>query len=79
MCAPSQLGEDFKLTDVLSVSELRERVDGLLGEKLELLTPDHVKSLVEDVIRRHLHWLIIWGNVFGAVIGLVSQAAGFGV
>jgi hypothetical protein len=59
-------------------------------------------QLVEDVIRNHLGWLIVWGNVFGmctleaasgitrslgvitsvltgGLIGLVSQAVGYGV
>ena len=33
-------------------------------------------QLMESVIREHLGWLIVWGNVFGALIGIISQAAG---
>ena len=44
-----------------------------LGQEL---TPERVKSLMEEVIRVHLGWLIVWGNVFGSLIGLVSVAAG---
>ena len=36
-------------------------------------------QLIEDVIREHLGWLIVWGNVFGGTIGLVAQAAGYGL
>jgi hypothetical protein len=32
-------------------------------------------------MRRHLGWLIVWGNVFGGLIGLLSRAvaAGWGL
>ena len=49
-----------------------------MTEKLQLLTADRVKELMEEVIRDHLGWLIVWGNVFGGVIGVVSLAAGYG-
>ena len=55
------------------VSTLRERVDLLLEMKLEELTPETVKRMMERVIREHLGWLIVWGNVFGALIGLLSR------
>lgn len=55
------------------VSSLRERVDQLLESKLEELTPETVKRMMERVIREHLGWLIVWGNVFGALIGLLSR------
>lgn len=38
------------------------------------LTPERVKQLMEDVIREHLGWLIVWGNVFGGVIGIIAKA-----
>ena len=56
------------------VKTLRERVDLLLEMKLEELTPQTVKRMMEHVIREHLGWLIVWGNVFGALIGLLSRA-----
>lgn len=33
---------------------------------------------MEQVIRTHLGWLIVWGNVFGALIGVISLALGYG-
>ena len=55
------------------VPALRGQVDRLLEEKLEELTPEIVKSMMERVIRDHLGWLIVWGNVFGAAIGLLAR------
>jgi len=55
------------------VATLRERVDLLLETKLEELTPEIFKRMMERVIREHLGWLIVWGNVFGGLIGLLSK------
>ena len=60
--------------DTLDVPKLRERVDLLLERKLEELTPETVKQMMEQVMREHLGWLIVWGNVFGGAIGLLSRA-----
>merc|ERR1712196_606715 len=51
-------------SDLLSVDQLRLEIDRLMTQKLQELTPERVKKLMEDVIRQHLGWLIVWGNVF---------------
>ena len=56
------------------MSSLRQQVDELLMAKLEELTPE--REMMEEVIREHLGWLIVWGNVFGALIGLAARALG---
>ena len=30
-------------------------------------------QLVATMIRKHLSWLIVWGNLFGALLGLVAE------
>jgi hypothetical protein len=32
-----------------------------------------VKELMQQLIAEHLGWLVVWGGVFGALIGLVSS------
>ena len=61
---------------LVDVDSLREDVDELLTERLNELTPDRVKEMMEKVIRQHLGWLVVWGNVFGSMIGVLSKALG---
>ena len=61
----------------MEVDALRDQVDQLLTAKLEELTPATVKEMMEEVMRQHLGWLIVWGNVFGGLIGLVSHILGY--
>eukprot|EP00180_Rhodochaete_pulchella_P000881 Plantae.Rhodophyta-Rhodochaete_pulchella.ctg1712.p1 GENE.Plantae.Rhodophyta-Rhodochaete_pulchella.ctg1712~~Plantae.Rhodophyta-Rhodochaete_pulchella.ctg1712.p1 ORF type:complete len:139 (+),score=33.57 Plantae.Rhodophyta-Rhodochaete_pulchella.ctg1712:3-419(+) len=68
----------FDPKTVLDIDKVRLEIDELMTEKLRLLTPDIVKKLIESVIRQHLGWLIVWGNVFGGLIGIISLAAGYG-
>jgi hypothetical protein len=30
--------------------------------------------MVQQMIEQHLGWLVVWGGVFGGLIGLVSNA-----
>ena len=71
------LVKNTDLESVVSVASIREEIDALMTEKLKLLTPEIVKWLMEEVIREHLGWLIVWGNVFGSLIGILSTIAGY--
>ena len=33
--------------------------------------------LIEAVMKANLGWLVVWGNVFGGIIGVISEAAGY--
>jgi uncharacterized membrane protein YheB (UPF0754 family) len=54
------------------VHDLHLQVEALLAEKLEELDAPAVKKAVEDVIGKHLGWLVVWGNVLGALLGLAA-------
>merc|ERR1719171_1833544 len=62
------------MSAVLDVKAVRAEIDGVMEEKLQLLTPDIIKRLIEDVIREHLGWLVVWGNIFGGLIGVFTLA-----
>lgn len=53
-------------------NEIHEKVQHLVHARLEELTPDMVKTLVQQMIKEHLGWLVVWGGVFGGIIGLIS-------
>ena len=56
------------------VEDIRTQVEPLLEKKLQELHADDVKRMMEDVIRSHLGWLIVWGNVFGGALGILAHA-----
>lgn len=47
----------------------RPRIEAMVDSTLNELTPQRVKEIVEGMIRAHLGWLVVWGGVFGAIIG----------
>lgn len=54
------------------VEDIRTSVDRLLDAKLRQLDAPTVKRMLEEMIRHHLGWLVVWGNVFGGALGLVA-------
>ena len=59
-------GEDF-------TSALITQVEKIIDTRLAELTPQMVKTIIEDMIRKHLGWLVVWGGVFGGLIGVVAN------
>jgi len=53
--------------------DLRSSVEELITKRLEDLTPKMVNDLVHKLIHTHLGWLVIWGGVFGGLMGLLSS------
>lgn len=49
---------------------LFDNIDQIVEQRLNELTPKMVKEIVEDMIKKHLGWLVVWGGVFGAAIGV---------
>jgi len=75
--AVQPLREPFKQrmgSKAASSDRFAEKLDGLLRARLDELTPEMVKDIMQRMIKRHLGWLVVWGGVFGGLIGL---AAGF--
>lgn len=36
-----------------------------------------MKKLIEVVMKTHLGWLVVWGNIFGGLIGIAAEAVGY--
>ena len=74
----NDIARNCEVTDLVSTEDVIREVENLLNEKLVMITPEMVRELMEEIIRDHLGWLVVWGNVFGAVIGMASVLAGYG-
>ena len=52
------------------------KLEQLLRARLDEMTPDMVKQIMQRMIREHLGWLVVWGGVFGGIIGLIAALIG---
>ena len=69
-------GIQIKIDEERVIADIRSNVDDLLTKKLAQLDAMTVKRMMEDVIRCHLGWLVVWGNVFGGLLGFVPVLLG---
>ncbi len=53
--------------------DMLESIENVIDTRLNELTPEMVKEIVQTLIKEHLGWLVVWGGVFGGAIGLVSS------
>jgi uncharacterized membrane-anchored protein YjiN (DUF445 family) len=68
---PQELGLEIDMEKL--VADLHLKVTELIDQKLVELTAADVKRMTEDVIRSHLGWLVVWGNVFGGLMGILAH------
>ena len=54
-------------------TDMLDSIESVIDTRLEKLTPQMVKEIVQNFIKEHLGWLVVWGGFFGGVIGLVSS------
>ncbi len=54
---------------------MQDKIEKIVEKRLEELTPTTVKQIIQEMIRSHLGWLVVWGGVFGSLIGLLSSFA----
>jgi uncharacterized membrane protein YheB (UPF0754 family) len=58
------------------IESMQEKVSDIIEKRLSELTPQLVKEIIQTMIKEHLGWLVIWGGVFGGLIGLVAALSG---
>lgn len=54
---------------------IKGKLESLIDQRLDEMTPQMVKSIVQDMIHKHLGWLVVWGCAFGGLIGLLVAVA----
>lgn len=66
-----------KLQEKLKNSSLSDDVllsiEKVIDKRLDALTPMMVKEIVQNFMKEHLGWLVVWGGFFGALIGILSS------
>ncbi|MCK5897818.1 MAG: DUF445 domain-containing protein, partial [Methylococcales bacterium] len=51
------------------------KIETVIDKRLNELTPQIVKEMVQAIIREHLGWLVVWGGVFGGLLGAMFHFA----
>jgi len=59
-----------------SAESVREDLEYIIDQRLNELTPQHVKIIIKQMIHKHLGWLVVWGGVFGFFIGIILGLLG---
>ena len=63
------LGPSINTDRVDSSSEVISKIEQLIDKRLDELSPDEIKNIIEKIIKKHLGWLVVWGGVLGFLIG----------
>lgn len=64
------LKEEVEQPDMMH--DILAKIEQIIEQRLNELTPLLVKEIIQAMIKKHLGWLVVWGGVFGGLIGLVS-------
>ncbi|WP_286264089.1 DUF445 family protein [Thalassotalea atypica] len=59
-----------------NIAHMQEKVSDIIEQRLNELTPQLVKEIIQTMIRKHLGWLVVWGGVFGGIIGFIAAITG---
>jgi len=62
-----------KLSSQSVNNDIHNQIAQLVTVRLDELTPIMVKDIIQTMIREHLGWLVVWGGVFGGLIGLMAS------
>lgn len=62
-----------KLSSVSVFDDIHLQIEHIVQSRLNELTPQMVKQIIQTMIRQHLGWLVVWGGVFGGLIGLATS------
>ncbi len=55
--------------------DIVSKIETIIDKRLNELTPQLVKEMVQKIIKIHLGWLVVWGGIFGGVLGAVFSFA----
>ena len=67
----SSSGNDSQRSAI--ITNVINSLEDLIDKRLNELSAEEVKLIVQRMIREHLGWLVVWGGVFGGFIGLIVE------
>jgi uncharacterized membrane protein YheB (UPF0754 family) len=73
----TELGENHTLFNENHTALIYAKIEAIVDTRLNELSPQMVKIIIQDMIRHHLGWLVVWGGVFGGFIGLIMHGCTF--
>ena len=53
--------------------DMYNKIEVVVVSRLDELEPKMVKEIVQQMMKEHLGWLVVWGGFFGGLIGLISS------
>ena len=53
-------------------AHLSQSIEQIVEARLAELTPVMIKEMLHTLMKEHLGWLVVWGGVFGGLIGVIS-------
>ena len=60
----------YNKNDYLS-KEIKSKIEEIIENRLNELNPENVKVIIQNMIKKHLSWLVIWGSIIGGLIGFL--------
>jgi len=63
----------IRTSEHLSEDKLRDQIDRLITSKLVEMQPKNIIAVVKDMVETELGWVIVWGNIFGGLLGLLLE------
>lgn len=67
-----QLEVQKQMRVAMNTDMVHKKVSEIVMLRLNELTPRMVKDIIADMIKKHLGWLVVWGAVFGGLLGAIA-------
>ena len=64
------------MSEVTGSDVFLNKIEEVVQSRLDELTPQMIKDIMQTMIREHLGWLVVWGAVFGGLLGLIVSLLG---
>lgn len=67
-----QMEVQKQMRAAMNTDMVHQKVSEIVQMRLDELTPRMVKDIIADMIKKHLGWLVVWGAVFGGLLGALA-------